>query len=510
MAVDLFGVTLSGRIIQFPKGPGSKSRVVDLWVGDQDNEEGRESEFPALAFVSQVNIEILLGDNAKLQVVLTPPFEEGLQLLQSDLVRFGTGRLEVEIGYSTGTPEGGASQFRTLPFFGLLQKPDVSIGADVTITLNALGVGYALTTVGGSKGKSYPSSYSPARVVQEVFRKYVDGKFSGLDISDLYDNVPTELQGTDPFFQKVIDHTREAFPKTKNVAEKAQRVMQGPRNDWWFIKEVIENYGFDLFIQGNKVYVVKKTDWLNRKTGFGEKSAPRKHFMLKGNVDPNINLFPILSFQTPTSGVWLENGIGCQVASDLKEDKSGTSTACASAKTTTITQVKEQGGVDPDSPGYTAEAGETSKNVPVNPNSPEGREKVAGQWRNSMMTGGIQGEISTIGVPGLRPGEVVDVSGFEYRLQPSNQKVLFNGTYGIINVRHSIGVGGFTTNFLGVMDFFPTAFKEGLAKTKGELVEAEEIKAVPDLAKGAKTTKTPKKGKPNAGGKKKGRKDNFR
>jgi hypothetical protein len=506
MAIDFFGVTLSGRIIQFPDGPDGNSKTIDLWVGDSTtNRESRKTEFPALAFVSQVNIEILLGDNAKLQVVLTPPFEDGLHLLQSDLVRFGTGRLEVEIGYTTGTTDGADSQYRTLPFFGLLQKPDVSIGSDITITLNALGVGYSMTTVGGSEGKSYPSSYSPSRVVQEVFRKYVDGKFSGLDISELYDNVPPDQQSTDPFFQKVIDHNREFFDKKKDVPERAQRVMQGPRNDWWFIKETIENYGFDMFIQGNKVYIVKKTDWLNRKTGFGEKSAPRKHFMLKGNVDPSINLFPILSFQSPTTAVWMENGIGCQVAKDLKEDKSGTSTACANAKNTPITQVKEKGGVDTDKELFTpADKNEASQNVPVNPSSPEGREKVNAQWRNSMMTAGINGEFATIGVPSLRPGEVVDVSGFEYRNQPSNQKVLFNGPYGIINVRHSVGVGGFTTNFMAVMNFFPTAFKEALAKTHGELVETEEIKAVPDAISGGKQTKNVKTPK-NAGGNRKGK-----
>lgn len=496
MALDFFGVSLSGQIVQFPDGPDGQLKTIDLWTESATtNREGRPTTFDALSYVSQVNMELVMGDNAKLQVVLTPPFDVGLRFLQSDLVRFGTGRLQVTIGYSTGTPDGATSQQKTLPFFGLMQKPDVSIGTDVTITLNALGIGYSMTTVGGSLGKTYSGKLSPAEVVESVLKKYVDRQYTGLDIKGLYDAVPPKQKETDPFFQPIIQYVREYFKKHKDVPEKLTGISQGPRNDWWFIRELVENYGFDLFIEGNQVFIAKKTDWMNRTTGFGDQRGPRKHFKLKGNVDPYINMFPILSFVSDTTAVWMENGMGCVVAKDFGDDKKGETQARASAKDTEITQVKEKSGLDCDAALYTDEPNEASKNLPVNPKSPEGRAKLAGEWKKSMMTNGVQGEFATIGIPSLRPGDVVEVSGFEYHGQPDSQQVLFNGPYGILNVKHSVGVGGFTTTFRGVMNFFPKAFKEAAAKTKGDKVESEPLADDKSVGKKGKRRKTVKRKK---------------
>ena len=100
MAIDFFGVTLTGRIRQFPAGAGLRGETIELWV--ESGQRSALSDFRALAFVSQVTVEHRLGDNIKLSMVLTPPFEDGLDLLQSELVRHGVGRLEVEL--SLGHP----------------------------------------------------------------------------------------------------------------------------------------------------------------------------------------------------------------------------------------------------------------------------------------------------------------------------------------------------------------------------------------------------------------------
>jgi hypothetical protein len=102
MAIDFFGVRLAGRIRQFAANSGSGTgRVVDLWTENQDSELTKD--LGALAFVSEVNVKYKLGENAEISLVLTPPFEDALKFMQSELVRFGTGRLEVELGYTTGT-----------------------------------------------------------------------------------------------------------------------------------------------------------------------------------------------------------------------------------------------------------------------------------------------------------------------------------------------------------------------------------------------------------------------
>ena len=205
-----------------------------------------------------------------------------------------------------------------------------------------------------------------------------------------------------------------------------------------------------------------------------------------------LGMFPILSFQTPTDGVWLENGMGCVVAKDISEDKSGETEAVSSAANTDVSRTKEDHGYDCEAPLYTSEANELSKNVPANPNSPEGRDKIASEFRRSVMKSGIQGEFQTLGVPSLRPGEVVEVSGFEVRGQPPKD-ALFNGPYGVINVKHSAGVGGFTTSFTGIMDFFPEAFLEAATKAKGETTKSVPIdEGATDAGKKGKVNKKSK------------------
>ena len=94
------------------------------------------------------------------------------------------------------------------------------------------------------------------------------------------------------------------------------------------------------------------------------------------------------------------------------------------------------------------------------------------------MDAGIRGEFTTVGIPSLRPGEVVQVSGFETGRDPSADKFLFNGPYGVVNVRHSVGVGGFTTTFTAFMNFFPKALVEASTDkgVKGDLIKNESIK----------------------------------
>ena len=39
---------------------------------------------------------------------------------------------------------------------------------------------------------------------------------------------------------------------------------------------------------------------------------------------------------------------------------------------------------------------------------------------------------------------------------------LFNGAYGVISVKHSIGVGGWTTSFAATLNYFPEEFQKAI------------------------------------------------
>lgn len=453
MAIDFFGVKLSGRIRQFPRGGSPNGRIVELWTEPQST---HFTELNALAFVSQVTVEHMMGDNVKIALVLTPPYEDGLALIQSELVRFGVGRLEVEFGYSTGTATGGgATNFTQLPFSGFLQKPDVTIGKDISITLNAMGVGYQMNVVGGTEEKNFPNGTTWAEAVEITLRKYVleDAGAKSLDISNLYSEIPSETRDFDPFFNQpsaLVNRTKPSAPIPSGV------ISKGPRNDWWFVRETIENFGYDIILYGNEIRVVEKTRYFDKQVG------GTKKFLLRGNVDPTRNMFPILSFSSSQDGPWLSPGVGKLILHDWPNEKdtkdpssaeihAGTEPSGAGGKGKVTKTVDVDGEPDMTATGEVVQAG---ANGVGDPNNLEDVRKAAGDWKDMQMKQGIIGDFTSIGVPGLRPGESVDVSGFEEYGSLDPEAALFNGVYGIQVVRHQVGVGGWTTSFTGCIGAF--------------------------------------------------------
>jgi len=454
MAIDFFGVALSGRIRQFPAGSGQKGETIELWV--QSEQRSALSDFRALAFVSQVTVEHRFGDNVKLAMVLTPPFEDGLDLLQSELVRHGVGRLEVEFGYSTGTSSGGgATAFSQLTFSGMLQKPDVAMGSDITITLNALGVGYQMNVVGGTEEKSFPKNTTWAEAVEITLKKYVlEGNGGpGLKIDRLYADIPSKDKDRitgDAFFREpaaTAEHTKVDAPAPVGV------ITKGPRNDWWFVRETIEQFGFDLIMHGNEIRIIGKTKYFS--TQMGDDKATRKKFLLRGAVDPTKNMFPILNFSAEGDGPWLSPGVGKLLMFDWSEKKNDDlDSYSADATTVASGKGKEDGDV-----GRIVDVGDediqAQANFPGNVDDPDDRARAAANWKDMQMRDGINGEFTTIGIPGLRPGEAVDVSGFEKIGEGAEDSgALFNGTYGIQLIRHQVGVGGWITTFQATMGLF--------------------------------------------------------
>ena len=486
MAIDFFGVKLSGRIRQFPRGSSIKGRVIELWTKPQST---NMFDLRALAFISQVTVEYTFGENVKLAMVLTPPYEDGLALLQSELVRFGVGRLEVEFGYTTGTSTGGgATSFTQLPFSGFLQQPDVTIGKDITITLNAHGVGYQMNVIGGTESKAFPNGTTWAQAVEMTLRKYVmeDGGAKSLEIDNLYSDVPAEQRASDPFFKEpavTVEQTKPDAPAPVGI------ITKGPRNDWWFVRETIENFGYDLQIFGNEIRVVEKTGYFD--LGIGGKTG-RKKFLLRGNVDPTRNMFPILNFSSSSATAWITPGVGKMLMSDYSVGKkpsfnethagSESSSAGAEGKVTHAVDVADfeidavsasnisaeafsQTFGDDDfevdsvsgsdlSAAHQAEVVQAGANLPGDPNDLNDRRKAASEWKSKQMIDGIVGEFTTLGIPNLRPGEAVEVSGFEKFGDLSGEGALFNGIYGVQAVRHQVGVGGWTTTFTGTIGAF--------------------------------------------------------
>jgi len=92
----------------------------------------------ALAFVQEISIEIQLAHLPIIQVQLTPPYRDAINFLDSELMEWGNSVLEVQFGYISNT---SGTAVLSAVYSGILLKPEVSLGSDVTITLNAQGVG---------------------------------------------------------------------------------------------------------------------------------------------------------------------------------------------------------------------------------------------------------------------------------------------------------------------------------------------------------------------------------
>src|ERR1700686_3947288 len=106
MSLDLFGVTLAGQITTF-ETPQAAATTYDLWLdantSDQQSLPQSLRALKSLSYVQDIQVEIGAGFNSKVSLVLTPPWDESLALLNSPLIQWGIGHLNVTLGYSTGS-----------------------------------------------------------------------------------------------------------------------------------------------------------------------------------------------------------------------------------------------------------------------------------------------------------------------------------------------------------------------------------------------------------------------
>ena len=318
-----------------------------------------------------------------------------------------------------------------------------------------------------------------------------------LDLSGLYaDFSDTDRDKTEgaPFFrnpptvegvsyeQLLKETEEERASATKKERKKIKdppipKIMRGPRNDWWFVREVIENHGLQTIFEGDKVRITDQSKWMAAERDVNKGGAyqkPRKHFLMRGEVVPHKNMFPILTFNSPTTAVWMAPGVGRIVAADISRDKRSES------KNLDGNNVKysqtDTGVVNPDASSTIADTPQdASKNIAGDPRDAATIQKAKAEWKKMQMDSGVTGIFNTVGIPDLTPGEIIEVSGFQEFGQSDDTNKFFNGPYGVIEVRHSVGVGGFTTRFRGVKNWFPLGHKNTMKPKEGRTAEASSL-----------------------------------
>lgn len=112
-----------------------------LWSGLDEKDAGTAGlgSTAALAFLQEVTIEIQLAYLPLIKATLSPPYRDAINFLDSSLMEWAGGaRLEVQFGYLSNTSQNAVL---SNVFTGMMGKPEVQLGTDCTITLNAQGVG---------------------------------------------------------------------------------------------------------------------------------------------------------------------------------------------------------------------------------------------------------------------------------------------------------------------------------------------------------------------------------
>lgn len=447
MGLDYYGIAIEGTLALRDGKP------YKLWVGGTDLPGALANP----AWVSNITIELALGLNSKVQVTLTPPFEEGLELINSDLLEWGMGNLLVSVGYTTGSGE-----TMTKPFGGLIQKPDFKIGTDISVTLTALGVGYSLNLKKPIGPRKWDNK-SPAEVVLEVLKNYQE-----LDISDIYSDFTIEQksanlrEGKHPFFRIPTKLVPEGTgPQAKQKAELIT-IEQSTKNDWWFFTDLVRKHALDVKIINKKVTLHEPTKWRADK--------PVMSFILRGPIDSEKRQYPILELDSPDTWIWLAVGAGKAVAADVKFQKQIGIFQATPAKPTTETTTKPEPGrkqpkvkteqieITQGMPGgvYASEDQNAAFSYPACPE--DGRdEEIKAELKNIFNQQGVILEITTIGIPDLLPGQVVTIHG----TGGGSDKPKFDANYGVQWVQHQCGTAGYVTKFKAINSMFPHHFTAG-------------------------------------------------
>lgn len=364
-------------------------------------QSGTLGTLKALCFLSELQIELQLGDIPRITATLTPPYEDAIRLMDSELVEFGNSRLEVMFGYASGTATGQAV---LSPIFeGLLIKPDITIGIDSTFVLHAQGTGgYAAVN---QVSYSTFSDKTRRAIISEVLARH------GLTIDDAQ-----------------LDRSADSY-KLWNID--TITVAQGNKTDWFFITTLAnEARTWIVYTEKGKVQFVPRNKNLNAEPTYRLAMYQLNQGILGGDT------FPILQAQTSSAAIYLPGLRGLLLKGvDAKSKKSVQQIIDDKLVRTNRT---DKGGADiQNNPGFTDPNAKGGFNAfPGDPASDAAKAQAVAAFDNFGPAMGIPLDIETLGAPNLSPGDIVQVDGMGLRL---------NGNYGVFKVTHTLSNSGYVS-----------------------------------------------------------------
>lgn len=420
VSLDYFSPFFRAAIITDPKNrSGSRWPLWSFGSEQQSQQKSQSHEangLGALAYCTDITVKLKLSYIPVITATLSPPIDDARKLLDSPLIEYakgaeGSSLLEVQFGYTNG-PDGGAL---SPPFEGsLIIPPQVSFGADASITLTAQGTG------GFDASRSEVSTVFTKKKRIEMMQEALKPLNITIDSSDVD---PSSAEG------KALDEVIEAHFPANSVA-------------WFFVTDMAVTCGcwVSLGLDANGQPVIKLLS-VNKVLGSQPTVKFRYYDFPSGQLDAKAGVFPILGISTPTTSVFM----------------SGAATGLRTMSYDSKTREIKEGTVDDTSAAPKRSGdGAVSKTNDANKgdfhsgdtSTPEGQAKAKQAYVQAQGTQGTQIEVDTIGIPTLVPGTLISVFGVAARL---------NQNYIVDSVEHNVGTSGYSTKFTAYANVSPLA-----------------------------------------------------
>lgn len=382
--------------------------------------------------VASIEIEQTLAGNGNIKIELTPTYEDAMALLDSSVLGLGN-VVKVKWGYGSPAGAGFGPMFREA--VGIMVLPDVTLGHEISITINAFG--YGRTMQNDERRKTWRAENDPNSSIlslDEIIKK----------LSVIYGWADPEIEN-DEKFRKI--------PQTPFV--------QSGETDFEFLRKTTQLYGGEMAVvtdQKTGKPQIKIVDV--RKRLDGDEHVPMVTLQMYAQIAVNFSdgVFPILSFSTESGGLMIagaSRGVCLQQVSDTNSPvvtteidpktvtggKGSAQYDLSGAKETPVGKISKA----PVSLAHTngADGRTCGKHMsfPVDPKFVE--QRLSAEMNRATTLQNIQITVTTLGLPFLQPGEAVSVRLSRFTAKTSQVQTMFDGKYLIYRASHKLGGNGY-------------------------------------------------------------------
>lgn len=440
---------------------GIDGKDIPLWVRQDDsgpqfdpgigeNGDGGGQPLRDLPIVESVGLELNMGLSGKVTIQLWAPYELGVRIINSPLLRIGN-ILKVRLGYPNLN--------RFTPWFhATAQKPDVAIDGEqgLVVTMNGDGGAFA-----AMRGESALQVTTVAQAIEAM-----------CELHEWTCNLPPQSGTDDPLYIERGNMSQSMAP------------------NWRWLHDMARTAQCDIFLgppiaeQGQQrrevLYVVRRRDMMRSRAIEGQ-TRPIYTFVLKGRTDFK-RFFPMLAYTSEFENVWLPRAAVRTSTNSINMDDGEEVSAEASGETAAEPAI---GGDSQPSAGSVVEDGvkaelaasedldgATGEHLYVSPRDPRGQQDMVNAHQfEAQVRGSIQCQITSYAIPELWPSTLVETVGIGH----------FSGLYAIESMTHTANATEWTMEIRLISTALSREFlREGLSREPSDTSDARVEEPISD------------------------------